>query len=61
MDLKKVKTLIADNHAMTAKKAYEFGKDCAVNGANTTNCQISIFSAPEFTRAWERGKAENGE
>lgn len=39
-------------------KAYNFGYDCGKNGANTTNCNFSIFSTPENTKAWERGKAK---
>ena len=38
--------------------AYRMGRDCAVNGPNTTNCHHSIFSSPESTRAWERGKRD---
>ena len=38
--------------------AYKMGKDCAKNGANTTNCHFSIFSSKENTEAWERGKKE---
>lgn len=38
--------------------AYKMGKDCAKNGANTTNCHFSIFSSRENTEAWERGKNE---
>ena len=38
--------------------AYKMGKDCAKNGANTTNCHFSIFSSKENTEAWERGKNE---
>ncbi len=36
--------------------AYKMGKDCALNGANTKNCHFSIFSSPQNTKAWERGK-----
>ena len=36
--------------------AYKMGKDCAKNGANTTNCHFSIFSSKENAEAWERGK-----
>jgi len=43
---------------MNEKYAYDMGKDCALNGANTTNCSFAIFSKPEFTKAWERGKNE---
>jgi len=42
---------------MDKEQAFEMGKDCAINGANTTNCHFSIFSKPEFTKAWEDGKA----
>jgi len=35
--------------------AYKMGKDCAKNGANTTNCHFSIFSSKENAEAWERG------
>jgi len=38
--------------------AYNMGKDCGRNGANTTNSHFSIFSTPEKTKAWEQGKAE---
>lgn len=43
---------------MDEKTAYEYGKDCAKNGANTTNCNFSIFSKPEYTKEWERGKKD---
>jgi len=39
-------------------QAYELGKDCANNGPNDKNCHFSIFSSPENTREWERGKRE---
>lgn len=38
--------------------AYRMGYDCGKNGANTTNCHFGIFSTPENTKAWERGKAD---
>ena len=38
--------------------AYKMGKDCAKNGANTTNCHFSIFSSKENTKAWEKGKKD---
>lgn len=41
---------------MTAQKAYDFGYDAGKNGPNTTNCNFAIFSTPEKTKAWERGK-----
>jgi hypothetical protein len=40
--------------------AYEMGFDCAVNGANTINCNFKIFNTPENTKAWEEGK-RNGQ
>lgn len=42
---------------MNRQQAWDFGNDCRVNGANNKNCHISIFSEPQFTRAWELGKA----
>ena len=38
--------------------AYKMGMDCALNGANEKNCSFSIFSTPENTTAWERGKRD---
>lgn len=38
--------------------AYRMGVDCARNGANETNCNFAIFSTPENTAAWERGKRD---
>ena len=40
------------------KAARDAGRDCALNGANTTNCHFSLFSSPELTRAWEEGKKQ---
>lgn len=34
----------------------QMGRDCALNGANTTNCDFRLFRSPEHTKAWERGK-----
>lgn len=36
--------------------AYDHGFDCGVNGADTDNCDYTIFSCSENTQAWERGK-----
>ena len=41
---------------MDKETAFNLGKDCRENGANTNNCHFSIFSDPEFTKAWEEGK-----
>jgi len=43
------------------KTAYEAGRDCALNGANTENCNFKWFATPESTAEWERGKASLGE
>lgn len=37
------------------KEAYEAGKDKALNGANTENCNMSHFRTKEQMRAWELG------
>lgn len=38
---------------------YKMGFDCGKKGANTKNCHFSIFSTPEKTKEWERGKADS--
>ncbi len=38
--------------------AYKQGFDCGKNGANTTNCDYTIFSSPENTAEWEKGEAD---
>jgi len=38
--------------------AYKMGFDCGTNGANEENCHFSIFSSPENTQAWKKGKAD---
>jgi hypothetical protein len=43
---------------MNEQEAYELGKDCALNGANTTNCNFWIFTKPEFKDAWEKGQRD---
>jgi len=37
--------------------AEEAGFDCGMFGPNDRNCHFAIFSKPEFTKAWEAGKA----
>lgn len=37
---------------------YLAGIDCGLNGPSTINSHFGIFSTPEKTREWERGKAE---
>lgn len=46
---------------MTTERAYRLGYDCGLNGPNLTNCSHLIFSTPENTREWERGKKEGEE
>ncbi len=38
--------------------AYRMGYDCGLNGSNLTNCAFTIFSSPENTKEWERGKKD---
>lgn len=38
--------------------AYKMGYDCGMNGSNLTNSNFAIFSTPENTKEWERGKKE---
>lgn len=35
---------------------YKMGYDCGINGANTTNCNVSLFSTKEKMKEWEKGK-----
>ena len=37
------------------QKCYEGGYDAAINGANTTNSDFSLFTSPNRTKAWKRG------
>lgn len=39
--------------------AYKMGHDCGLNGADETNCHFSIFSSPENTKEWEKGKEDS--
>lgn len=41
-----------------ATYAYKMGYDCGMNGASLTNSNYAIFSCPENTSEWERGKRE---
>lgn len=38
--------------------AYKMGYDCGLNGSTLTNCAFGIFSSPENTKSWERGKKD---
>lgn len=37
-------------------EAYEAGRDCEANGANTENCNVRHFATAALTKAWEAGK-----
>lgn len=50
--------MIAPTKKRSTDDAYRAGYDCGKNGVNTTNCHFGIFSTPENTKAWERGKAD---
>ena len=39
-------------------KEYRAGFDCGINGANEENCHFSLFSTPERTKEWEKGKKD---
>lgn len=43
---------------MNKTLAYEMGKDCALNGATTTNSHYSIFATPRLRDAWQKGYDE---
>lgn len=43
---------------MKNTKSYQMGYDAGMNGSNTTNSNFSIFSTPEKTKEWERGKKQ---
>jgi ribosome modulation factor len=42
-------------HRVDLEFAEEMGYDCGMNGPSERNCHFAIFSAPEFTKAWESG------
>lgn len=42
---------------MTAQE-YQQGYDCGLNGPNAINSHFSLFSTPEKTSDWERGKKD---
>jgi hypothetical protein len=39
----------------TENDAYQAGIDCAINGANTTNCHFTFFATKELSDAHSRG------
>lgn len=43
---------------VTPGQAYEYGWLAGEMGSDEKNCHFSIFSTPENTKEWERGKAD---
>lgn len=43
-------------HRVDLEHAFQMGYECGYSGPNETNCDFRIFSSPEFTKEWERGK-----
>ena len=37
---------------------YKAGYQCGMIGANNVNCNFQLFSTPEKTKEWERGKKD---
>ena len=46
---------MTDKTGGPASEAFKAGRDCANNGANTTNCNFRYFLAKELTAEWQRG------
>lgn len=44
---------------MKTEEAYKLGKDYALNGANTTNCNFTVFASEQLKTAWEAGRDES--
>jgi hypothetical protein len=42
----------------TVEDAYRMGRDYHINGPNEDNCHFRLFATPEYTQAWEQGKAD---
>lgn len=51
-----LRRFLEDTTTISPKAAYDYGYDCGKNGPNQENCHFRIFSSPENTKAWERGK-----
>ncbi len=39
-------------------KEYLAGYDSGIHGANEINCHFSLFSTPEKTKEWEKGRKD---
>ena len=51
-----IKNLLDATKGIDKKKAFTMGYDCGQNGADERNCNFVLFSRPELTKEWERGK-----
>lgn len=56
MNIEQIKKFIPEKQ--DKEYAYKMGYDCGLNGSTLTNCDFHIFSSPENTKEWERGKKE---
>ena len=54
--MKNFKKLVTSIPKVSVEICFKAGYDAEMNGANTTNCHFSLFSAPQFTAAWENGR-----
>lgn len=59
--LERVKHLAKEISGKDERIAYAMGFDCARNGADGKNCHFSLFSRPELTACWERGKRDGSD
>jgi hypothetical protein len=46
------------NEKETLDYCYKMGKDAAINGANSKNCNFALFGTPEYKNAWEKGNKD---
>lgn len=44
-------------HDPELEVCFQMGRDAALNGSNTTNCNFGLFSTPAKTLAWEAGNS----
>ena len=54
---RRMKKVLTAQQRVDLDYAEQMGYDCGIKGANEENCHFAIFSKPEFTKAWEAGKA----
>jgi hypothetical protein len=55
--LNKIRNVLDAQGRVDEEYAEDMGYDAGKNGPNGTNTHFAIFSRPQFTKAWERGKA----